>query len=115
MDGDEPALVENNTVMVEGRLSIREDEETKIVANKISNFGEQKQNKFVLDITDATEEQKYKLKGAIKYFSGDRNNVPVFVKINEELKPCGGIYLTEQVSKIFKDILGEKKVYSWSK
>lgn len=33
-------LVEDNIVLVEGRLSIREDEETKIVASKITKFDE---------------------------------------------------------------------------
>ena len=104
------SLVENNIVMVEGRPSIREDEETKIIANKIYPFGERKQNKLILDISDSEEEEKAKLRGAIKFFSGEKNNMPVFVKIGEDLKPCGAIYFAKGTSKIFEDILGSEKV-----
>ena len=39
------SLVEENVVMIEGRLSIREDEDVKIIANKITDFGvKKKQN-----------------------------------------------------------------------
>lgn len=62
------SLVEENIVIVEGRLSIREDEETKIVANEIKEFGDQKQKVLMLDITETPEEEKAKLRGAIKYF-----------------------------------------------
>lgn len=96
--------------MVEGRLSIREDEPIKIVANKIYQFGEQKQQKLVLDISNSSDEEKEKLRGAIKFFSGDRNNMPTFVRVGEELKNCGGIYLTEEIIKVFEDILGKEKV-----
>ena len=102
-------LVENSIVMVEGRLSIREDEETKIVANKIYQFGEQKQQKLVLDITDSSEEEKAKLRGAIKFFSGEKNNMAVCVKIGEQEKACGAIYLTNPIIKVFEDIIGKDK------
>ena len=103
-------LVENNIVMVEGRLSIREDEETKIVANKIYQFGVKKRKQLILDISNSTEEEKDKLRGAIKFFSGEKNNMPVSVKIIEDLKPCGAIYFTQDTAKIFEDILGEDNV-----
>ena len=101
-DGGEGALVENSIIMVEGRLSIRE---TKIVANKIYPFGEQKHKKLVLNITNATDEDKEKLRGAIKYFSGEKNNATIYVQIGEELKPCGGIYLTDEIEKFLTSIL----------
>lgn len=104
------SLVENNIVIVEGRLSIREDEETKIIANKIYPFGTKKQKKLILDISSATEEEKAKLRGAIKYFSGEKNNMPVCVKVIKDIKPCGAIYYTDDTKKIFDDILGEENV-----
>ena len=104
------SLVENNIVMVEGRLSIREDEETKIIANKIYPFGEKKQKKLVLNISSADEEEKAKLRGAIKYFSGEKNNMSVFVKIGEDLKPSGSIFFMEPTIEVFEDILGKENV-----
>ncbi len=104
------SLVEENIVMVDGRLSIREDDSTTIIANEIKDFGEQKQKLLSLDITNANEEQKEKLRGAIRFFSGDRNNINVVIKVGEETKPCGQIYLTEEILKEFQEILGTENV-----
>ena len=117
-------LIEENIIIVKGRLSIREDDETKIVAQDIKNFGEdfnniQQENvmkpeikrpkKIVFDITNVSEEQKDKLRGAIRYFNGDKNNVAIAIKIGEEIKPCGAIYLTDEILKEFIEILGDSK------
>lgn len=104
------SLIEENIVIVDGRLSIREDDTTTIIANDIRNFGEKKVKIFTLDITSAKDEQKEKLRGAIKYFSGDKNNINVQIKIGEDIKPCGQIYLTDEIITVFEDILGKEKV-----
>ncbi len=104
------SLVEENIVMVEGRLSIREDDTTTIIANEIRDFGEQRQKILTLDITYAEEAQRGKLRGALRYFSGDKNNINVQIKIQGETKPCGQVYLTDEIKKVFEDILGEEKV-----
>ena len=101
-------LVEENIVMIKGRLSIREDDATKIVANEIKNFGENKPNMLTLNITNLTEEQKAKLRGAIKFFHGEQNNISVMVKVNDDLKPCGAIYLTDEILKVFEGIVGKE-------
>ena len=104
------SLVEDNIVIVEGRLSIREDEATKIVAKEIRNFGIKKQKSLILDITEVEEEIKSKLRGAIKYFCGDMNNISVQIKVDTDLKPCGAIYITDEILKVFEDILGKERV-----
>ena len=104
------SLVEENIVLVDGRLSIREDDSTTIIANEIKDFGEKKQKVLSLDITDATEEEKNRLRGALRYFSGDKNNINVQVKINNDFKPCNSIYLTEQIQEVFEEIIGQDKV-----
>ena len=101
-------LVEENIVMIDGRLSIREDDATKIVAKEIKNFGEAKPKMLTLNITNASEEQKAKLRGAIKYFNGEQNNISVCIKIGEDLKSCGAIYLTDEILKIFEEIIGKE-------
>ena len=50
------SLVEENIVMVDGRLSIREDDTTTIIANEIKDFGEQKQKILMLNITNSRRE-----------------------------------------------------------
>mgnify|MGYP004495764345 FL=1 len=101
-------LIEENIVSIDGRLSIREDEETKIVARDIKNFEENKKKLLTLDITNINEEQKSRLRGAIKFFGGEQNNIGVVIKIGEELKPCGAIYLTEEILKVFENIIGKE-------
>ena len=101
-------LIEENIVAIDGRLSIREDEETKIVARDIKNFEESKKKLLTLDITNINEEQKSRLRGAIKFFGGEQNNIGVVIKIGEELKPCGVIYLTEEILKVFENIIGKE-------
>ena len=101
------SLIEENIVTVTGRLSIREDDSATIIANDIKDFGEQKQDILSIDITNFSEEQKEKLRNAIKYFTGDRNNMNVQVIINGEAKPCGQIYCNEEIKKIFETLGNE--------
>ena len=106
-------LIDENVVIVDGRLSVREDEAIKIVANNIKELkkDEEKPSKKILtlDITDSNEQEKAKLRGAIKFFSGDKNNMPVQVKIGENLKPCGAIYLTDKILEEFEKIVGKDR------
>lgn len=101
-------LLEENIVLIEGRLSIREDDDVKIVANSITEFNENttinnevvgheftkrqttnsiginetvRPKMIIINITNLSEEQKSKLRGAIKFFSGDRNNIAISVKM----------------------------------
>ena len=104
------SLIEENVVLVEGRLSIREDEATKIVASKISNFEDNRPKTLYLNIEHISEEQKDKLRGAIKFFNGERNNIPVVIEIEGEIKPCGQIYCTEEILEVFEDIIGKENV-----
>ena len=112
-------IIEDNIIIIKGRLSIREDDETKIVAQDIKNFGESfedvpkkknqvniaKPKRLVLDITNSTDEQKEKLRGAIRFFNGEKNNIALSIKVGEELRPCGTIYLTEEILKEFEEIV----------
>ena len=98
------SLIEENIVIVDGRLSIREDADTTIIANEIKELGEEQPKVVTFDITNFTEEQKDKLRNAIKYFSGDKNNMNVQVKISDEIKPCGAIYYNDEIKKIFDEI-----------
>ncbi len=102
-------LMEDNIVLVDGRLSVREDEDTKIVAREIKEFGEQKKKILVLDITELDDEHKEKLRGAIKYFSGERNNIQIQIVNGNRKDMAGGIYLTDEILEELKAIVGEKK------
>ena len=129
-------LLEENIVLIDGRLSIREDDDVKIVANTIIEFDENvdksnqnynsesieanpiteniqieaKPKHLVINITNLTEEQKSKLRGAIKFFNGDKNNIAISVKKEEQVLPCGAIYLTEEVLEQFEEIVGKENI-----
>ena len=99
-------LMEDNIVLVDGRLSIREDEDTKIVAREIREFGEQKRRVLNLDITNIDDNQKEKLRGAIKFFTGEKNNIQVQIINGERKDMAGGIYLNNETLEQFQDIIG---------
>ena len=107
-------LMEGSIVVVEGRLSIREDEDVKIVANKIVEFkGEAHShngNVVTINITNLSEEQKDKLRGAIKFFAGDRNNCRIDIKNGERVDSAGGVLMSEKIFKEFKEIVGEENI-----
>jgi len=113
-------IIEDNIILVDGRLSIREDEPVKIVASNIKEFSEeerieeQKEIKLTsiktlsINITNLSEEQKSRLRGAIKFFSGDRSNVKLEIVENEEIKPCRGLFLTDKILNEFVKITGKE-------
>ncbi|MDO5555198.1 MAG: OB-fold nucleic acid binding domain-containing protein [Clostridia bacterium] len=111
-------LLEEKIILIEGRLSIREDEPVKIVANNITQFDEKEievlfskgSKKLIINITDLQEEKKSELRGAIKFFSGKKNNIAVNVKNGDQLLPCGAVYMTEEILEEFKKIVGEERI-----
>lgn len=103
-------LVEESIVMVEGRLSIREDDEPKIVARSIKIFGDNKRKILTIDINGMEEKDKDKLRGIIRYFQGDKNNTPVQIMEDGDLKPCGAIYLTDDILKEIEEAIGRERV-----
>ena len=112
-------LVEDNIVLVEGRLSIREDEPVKIVASNIKEFSEEIKEENTplnrvrvlrINITNLDEKQKSKLRGAIKFFSGDRVNMQLEIIDVDDIKPCGAIFLTDKILEVFEDIASKENV-----
>ncbi len=103
-------LVEESIVMVEGRLSIREDDEPKIVARTIKPFGDNKKRILTIDINGMEEREKDRLRGIIRYFCGDRNNTPVQIMEDGDLKPCGAIYLTDEILKEIEEAIGKERI-----
>lgn len=62
------SLIEENIVLVNGRISIR-DEQASIIADEIKDFeGQEKSNVLSIDITNFSEEQKSKFKKCNKIF-----------------------------------------------
>ena len=111
--------MEDNIILVEGKISIREDEPAKIVATSIKEFSEDIQESNIplnqvktlqINITDINEMQKSKLRGAIKFFSGDRVNMKIEILDGEQRKPCGAIFLTDRILEVFENIVSKENV-----
>ena len=105
-------LIPESIVLVEGRLSIREDEDVKIVARSIKELSEEEHKIKVLkiDITNADEAIKKKLRGALRFWTGEKNNTPVQVIDGEKILDCGAIYLNQEILDEFIELMGEEKV-----
>ncbi len=107
-------LMEGSIVVIDGRLSIREDEDVKIVANKITEFkGEihlAKSNVITIDITELADQQKDKLRGAIRFFAGNRNNCRIDIKNGDKVDSAGGVLMNEEILKEFIEIVGENNI-----
>ena len=54
--------------------------------------------------------QKSKLRGAIKFFSGDRVNMKIEILDGEQRKPCGAIFLTDRILEVFENIVSKENV-----
>ena len=106
-EGQVLKTINSNGKMV---LSWAKDEDTKIVANKITKFGSKSSRILKIDITDISEEQKEKLRGAIKFFAGDRNNIAVKIINGDTSVMSGGIFINEQIYNEFKEIAGSDRV-----
>ena len=104
------SLMEENIVLVKGRLSIRDEEKTTIIANEIKNFGVQKRKVLNINITNLDEPTKKKLRGALKYFTGEMNNIAVEAQEGENTLNCGAIYCTDKILEVFEEIVGKENI-----
>ena len=103
-------LTTDNVVLVEGRLSIREDEDVKIVAREIKELKVEEKKILKINITNLSESKKAQLRGALKFFNGEYNNTQVHVIDGEQTLNCGTIYLTKDILQEFKELIGEEEV-----
>ena len=46
----------------------------------------------------------------IKSIIYEKNNIPVVIEVEQEIKPCGQIYCTEEILKVGEDIIGKENV-----
>lgn len=105
-------LIEESLILCEGRISIRDENDITIIANQITELKSNSQRRLVIDITDLPEETKEKLRGTIKFFEGEQNNLKVNVKTNGKETECEAIFADNAGKTIeaFKDVVGEDRV-----
>ena len=98
-------LMEENLVMINGRISIKDDTDITIIANSITELKHKGKKHLEINITNLTDNQKERLKGAIRFFTGEKNNLALYVIQNGEKKPSGAIYANDNVLKEFEEIV----------
>ena len=108
-------LEEDKIILIEGRLSIREDEDPKIIAQSIKeiiNSDEEDENVINIDISEFTEKQKEDLRTLIRFYSKMNNkNCNINVIVNGEIRPCGKILLNKDNIEKFQNISEKNIVY----
>lgn len=116
------SLIEDNVVGITGRLSIREEEGSiSIIAQEIKDIDDciggnrpiaqqkaESKKLLTLDVTNLTEEQKEKLRGALKFFNGDKCNLAVQIKNGERIDKTLPIYANEEILAEFREIVGNE-------
>ena len=113
-------IFEDNIVFIEGRLSIRDDEPTKVVVNYIRELDDvqtetsitQKKsyNKVIVEISNFDEIKKEKLRGFIKFFAGNSSNIKFFVQEQDKQLSCGTIYLNNRILEELYILAGKENV-----
>ncbi len=103
-------LYEESIVKITGRISIREDQDITIIASTITELEDATPKKLQIDLTNLSEETKSRLRGAIVFFSGDKNNLMVCVKQGDKIDNCGAIYATNDTIKEFEEIAGKENI-----
>ena len=106
-------LEEEKIVYIEGRLSIREDEPTKIIASSIKEIITDLElyKKVVVDITNFSEEKKQALRNFIRIYSKNSNSeTEIAVMINGEERTCGKIFMDTEIKNILYTTFGEENI-----
>ena len=106
-------IEEEKIVFVEGRLSIREDEPTKIIASSIKEMVAEDDifSKVNINITTFSEEKKEELRNMIKYLSKQPNaETKIEVTVNGEIRDCGKIFMDKTIEKKFYELFDKMNV-----
>ncbi len=103
-------LVEENIIMINGRISIKDDTDISIIAENISELKGQTKKHLEINLNNLSDNQKENLKGAIRFFTGDKNNLAIYVIKGEEKMPSGAIFSTEDTIKEFEEIVGKENL-----
>ncbi len=103
-------LMDENLVTINGRISIKDENDISIIANNITELKSNGKKHLQINITNLDEKQKEKLRGAIKFFTGDRNNMALYVLQGDEKKSAGAIFANDDTIKEFEEIVGKENL-----
>lgn len=97
-----------------GKLSIKGDEKTKIIASSVKEILNKDENisRININITDFGEDKKENLRKSIRYYSKMENaETFIDVTVNGEVRNCGKIFVSTEVINKFYELFGKDNVY----
>lgn len=105
-------LFAENIVFIKGRVSLREDEEGKIICEEVFPINYIKTNKLFLRINDENRGKLNSVKESLKYFKG---NIPVVLyddvkKLKMSFEPPIHVDTNDELISILREVLGSDNV-----
>ena len=110
----EQILKKKKSYQQNGRLSIKEDEPTKIIASSIKELLNEDDNfnRINVNITDFSEEKKELLRKSIRHYSKlDKPETNIEVTVNGEVRSCGKIFMDRNILNEFYKMFGKENIF----
>lgn len=101
-------LQNDNIVIVSGKLSVREDEVTKILIDDITPLKKNSRPKIKILTEDLSENEKTRINSLLEFFKGDISNCDIFFDDNKEL--ISDIMMTNQLLLEITQIVGKENI-----
>lgn len=97
-------LQNDNIVLISGKLSVREDDVTKILVDEITTLKKYSRPRIDINTNTLDEKSQEKFSNALNFFKGDNGNCDIY--INNSQTPINDIYMTQQLLDEIRQIVG---------
>lgn len=97
-----------------GRLLVKEDEPTKIIASSIKELLNEDDviNSVNVNITQFSEEKKELLRKSIRHYSKlEKTETSIDVTVNGEVRNCGKIFCDKDILNEFYKMFGKENIF----
>ncbi len=101
-------LMEENLIVVNGRVSIKDETDVTIIANTIDELKQVKKKHIEISIDNLSDNQKLRFKGALSYFEGEKNNIVIHMFEKGQDIAKRPIYADNETLEEFKEIVGDE-------
>ncbi|MBE5821513.1 MAG: DNA polymerase III subunit alpha [Clostridiales bacterium] len=105
-------LQNDNIILINGKISVREDEATKILAEDIQILKQPKKIIIELITDNLNNELRERLNSMLEFFKGEKGNCTILVGKNNEIS---NILMTKELLEEFREIIGKDNVKMYEK
>ncbi len=106
----EQSIFEDNIVYIEGKLSIKDDGNTSIIASKITDFGQDEESGIIVNISNFDETQKQMLRDFIKRNRKNGADTDISIDLNGEIKSCGKIFVDDKLREELENTFHKENI-----